>query len=515
KEHQQLALKIAEQSMVLLKNENSLLPFDQSSLKSIAVIGPNANVARTGGHGSSKVIPFYAVTPLEGIKNLVGENIQVHFAVGEELVEPELKLIDSQYLTPSQGKGKGLYGEYFDNVDFAGKPVFTRVDQDLDFDFKDDTLREVMKKDSFSIRWTGTFMPPETKEYKFDLNSDDGSRLYINDELLIDNWGVHPPRLKSGTIKLETGKSYQVKIEYAEIGFGAMFQFGWSPPFDFEAYKKKVNEAVGIAKKSDVVVLCAGSADFIEGEGLDKEGLELPGHQDYLIEKVAEANPNTVVVLYGCAPMSTKKWLDKVNGLVLAWFPGQEGGNGLARILFGEVNPSGKLPFSYIQDYAESPVFKQYKDEGMKMHYDEGVFIGYRWLDKNKVPIKFPFGYGLSYTQFKFSNMKIEEHGDSKFTVHVNVENVGERKGAEVVQLYVGDIACKVPRPEKELKGFEKVELNPGENKDVAIHLEKPAFSFYNVETHSWEIEPGEFEIMVGSSSRDIHLKKSINLSIH
>jgi beta-glucosidase len=247
---------------------------------------------------------------------------------------------------------------------------------------------------------------------------------------------------------------------------------------------------------------------------LDRRRLGLP-NQDILIKAVAEVNPNTIVVLSTGSPISMHPWLDKVAAVVQAWYPGQEGGNAIADVLVGNTNPSGKLPFSFIKSTNHSPAFKDYKDKSLKSPYPEGIFVGYRYLDKHGIEALFPFGHGLSYTSFEYSNLRVNPPGivveeakaDFPVTVSVDVRNAGKRKGAEVVQVYVKDVECRVERPVKELKGFVKVFLEPGEKKTISIKLNREAFAFYDPERRQWVVEAGEFEIMVGGSSKDIRLK--------
>jgi len=264
-----------------------------------------------------------------------------------------------------------------------------------------------------------------------------------------------------------------------------------------------------LAKQSDAAIIFAALSDRFESEGFDRRRLELP-NQDVLIRAVAKANPHTIVVLNTGGPVSMTPWLKDAAAVVQAWYPGQEGGNAIADILLGNTNPSAKLPVSFLKSHHDSPVFKDYKNKSLKSPYPEGIFVGYRWLDKQGIQPLFPFGHGLSYTRFEYSNLRIDPSGEYEFTVRVDIKNSGKMKGAEVVQLYVKDVECRVEQPEKELKGFEKIFLEAGEKKIVAIKLKNETFAFYDTAQKQWVVEPGEFEIWLGSSSKDIRLKKRL-----
>ncbi len=507
--HKQPALEAARESIVLLKNKKNLLPLDKNKIKSIAVQGPNAAHARTGGGGSSKVTPFYAVSPMNGLKKALGNDVKIKYAYGTAM-KGDIPPLSPEYTTPSntsQGD-RGLWAEYFDNLELKGKPVLTRCDKEINFNWGYDSphpaLHRVDDRNLFSIRWTGKLLPPKTGTYHLKLINNDGIRVYIDNKLLVDNWKKNRLKFNGGSVELTGGKAYDIKIEYFFDGGISIVKFGWAIPGH-----DPVAEAATLAKESDVAIVFAGLSPRFESESYDRRQLGLP-HQDKLIKAVAAANPNTVVVMETGSPVLMNPWLDDVAAVIQAWYPGQEGGNAIAGILLGNVNPSGKLPFSFIKSYDDSPAFKGYKDKNLKSHYSEGIFVGYRYLDKHKIEPLFPFGHGLSYTEFAYSGLTVEPLKDGAFAVNVDIENTGKAKGAEVVQVYVKDMECSVERPEKELKGFSKVFLEPGEKKTVSITLNRDAFAFYSTQQNRWVVEPGEFEIQVGASSKDIRLKHLI-----
>jgi beta-glucosidase len=411
----------------------------------------------------------------------------------------------------------GLWGEYFPNTKLQGKPVLTRLDKQINFNWGYDAphpaLHRPNDRNTFSSRWTGELLPPKTGEYKLNVIHNDGLRLYVDDRLLIDNWKKNRIVYKTASIGLKAGQTYSLRIEYFFDGGISVVKFGWKlPDHDYLA------EAVELAKNSDAAVIFAGLHNRFESERFDRRRLELP-NQDLLIKAVAEVNPNTIVVLNTGTPVLMNPWLDKVAAVVQTWYPGQEGGNAIADILVGNTNPSGKLPLSFIKSRDDSPAFKDYKDKSLKSPYPEGIFVGYRYLERHGIEALFPFGHGLSYTRFEYSNLTVKppeitgEEEEFSVTVSVDVHNTGRRKGADVVQVYVKDVECSVERPVKELKGFAKANLEPGEKKTVTIKLNRDAFAFYDAVRRQWIVEPGEFEIMVGGSSKDIRIKNHLKIS--
>ncbi|HPG47153.1 MAG TPA: glycoside hydrolase family 3 C-terminal domain-containing protein [bacterium] len=455
--------------------------------------------------------PRHAVSPYEGLTRLLGDSIKVEFSEGVHIGTFQSVRIPLETIKTPDAKSNGFWGEYFNNQKLQGQPIFTRVDDNIDFDYKTAGPDPRLGIDHFSIRWTAKFTAPETRKYDFSLSSDDGSVLYINDQLMIDNWQDHGERAMTCQISMEAGKTYDMKIEFYENSGDAVIRLGWKDPAD-DAPEASIEQAVEAARKAGAVIVCVGNIDENESEGSDVSDFKMFGGQDELVQAIAKANPNTVVVVYGGVPILMKHWLGSVKAVIAAMYPGQEGGTALADILFGRVNPSGKLPFSYIQDRSESPVFKEYKDPGLKVHYSEGVFVGYRYYDKNNIDPLFPFGYGLSYTTFEYSNLKIVPTAGLDYQVSLDVKNTGLTAGQEVVQLYVSPKTCSFQRPLKELKGFVKVDLASGQTKTVTIRLDRRVFQFYHPDKKQWITESGDFEILLGSSSRDIKLNGLIKM---
>lgn len=482
------ALDGARESIVLLKNQKSILPLDRSKVKNIAVIGPNACPAVYCGGGSAFTSVFHSASVPEGITNLVGEGVNVKFMNGTG-AEP------MEFTEP-------LKMEVFDNKELKGESKLSTATNIIDYSWQNMGPISGGSRENFSVRWTGGFTAKQGGAHIVSVSSDDGARVYLDNKLVIDDWSDHAMRTKTAEILLEAGRKYDVRVEYYQTAGEAEISFGCAPV--------NHSEVVELAKSCDAAIVCVGFNQNIEGEGFDRP-FELPAEQVALIRQVAEANPRTIVVLNSGGGVAWDGWLDKVPAVIQAWYSGQEVGQAVAEIIFGDVNPSGKLPATFEKEAKDNPTYPYYHiKENHETPYTEGVFVGYRGYDKDNVQPQFCFGYGLSYTTFKFSGLHITPHGTGDlrtFSVSFDVTNIGKRAGAEVAQLYVAEAKPSVPRPARELKGFQKVFLKPGETKKVEITIGKDAFAFYSVDQHAWVANPGEFKVYVGSSSRDLVLE--------
>jgi beta-glucosidase len=305
-------------------------------------------------------------------------------------------------------------------------------------------------------------------------------------------------------ISLEAGRQYLLTLEFAKaeaIPMAAV-RLGCLPPVPADALER----AVALAASSDVAIVCVGFDGQWQSEGFDRPDMELPGKQNTLIERVAAVNAQTIVVLNAGSP-STMPWLDQVAAVVQAWYPGQECGNAIADMLFGEVNPSGKLPQTFPARLSDNPTYLNFPGENGKIYYGEGLFIGYRYYDTKQIVPLFPFGFGLSYTTFSYSTLRLstsQMNPDDNLQISVDVTNKGQCAGKEVVQMYIRDEQARLLRPEKELKGFAKVFLEPGERKSVTLSMGRDALAYFDDLTHEWVAEAGTFQVLVGASSRDI-----------
>lgn len=503
-EHRQITRQTATESLVLLKNKNKILPIDINKVRSIAVIGPNADKARIGGGGSAQVTPFYTVSPLEGIKNLVGDKAKVEFSAGLVALEDTQPIPTENLRTPDM-KSNGLSGDYFANMTFEGKPAFTRIDKNLDFHWATNSPAENYPADLFSNRWTGYLVANVSGKYAISLSSNDGGRLYLDDKLIVDVWGDHATLKGATAIELKAGEPRKIRIDHYESRGNADLVLGWRLLEGNEILQK----AVETAKNSDIAILFTGLSDAVEAESRDRLDLNLPSQQVELIEAVTRANPKTIVVNTSGSPVLMDKWIGKVPAIVQAFYYGQEGGNSIADVLLGKVSPSGKLPATFLKRWEDSPAYGRYPGTEKSISYDEGILVGYRWFDTKNIEPQFPFGHGLSYADFKYSNLKINK--SKSLIVTFELENIGKFDGAEVAQIYIQDLKSSLPRPVKELKGFNKVFLKAGEKKTVSIELKPDAFALYDPKK-GWIAEKGDFKILVGSSSRDIRLTSDYKL---
>ena len=506
-EHRKITRDAATAGIVLLKNENELLPLDENKIRSIAVIGPNADKPRIGGGGSAQVVPFYSVSPLEGLKNALGEKVKINFSPGIVALE-DTKPIPAENLLASDGKTNGLTGEYFANMNLQGKSAFSRVDSQLDFHWKTESPAENFPADKFSNRWTGFLVSPVSGKYSISLSSNDGGRMFLDEEKIIDVWSDHATLTGTAVIELKANEPRKIRVEHYENIGNADLVLGWRL-----LEENIIEKAAETAKNADIAIVFAGLSDATEAESRDRKTLDLPKDQIELINAVTKANPKTIVVMTSGAPVLMNEWIDKIPSLVQTFYYGQEGGNAIADVLLGNVSPSGKLPVTFLKKWEDSPAYGNYPGDGEKVEYKEGIFVGYRWFDTKSIEPLFPFGHGLSYTTFEYSNLKLIKGNAGELTVQFDIKNTGKRDGAEAAQIYVRDLESSLPRPEKELKGFEKVFLKAGEKKTVSIKLNKDAFAFYDPKNSMWTAEKGDFKILVGSSSRLIRFSGDYKLN--
>ncbi len=491
KAHKELALQTALESIVLLKNENHILPVSKD-LKSIAVIGPNAAVCQFGTYSG---VSSDSITPLQGIKNAVSSGTEVLYAKGCGI----WSTIQSRYLTPTGSKDgrHGWRGEYFDNKSLSGKPVLVRIDRQINFNWRWGTPAASIHRNNYSARWTATLVPPVTRTYQFQMNTDDGGRLYIDGKLLIDQWQDQSPHTYTASIRLEAGHPYKVEMDYFQDVDNACAHLGWD-------YEPSIERAARVAKEADMAIVIVGEDRSVQEESHDRSRLRLPGLQENLIRTVYEANPKTIVVLVNGAPLSIDWTKANIPGIIEAWYPGEEGGKAIADVIFGDYNPGGKLPITFYKSIAQLPPF-----------YNYDIRRGRTYMYLKDEPL-FPFGFGLSYTRFKYSNLIIGPKVISPtgiVHVSVDVKNVGNREGTAVAELYVHDIAPGLRRPIKELEGFRRVSLQPGEKKTVKFVLRADQLAFYNGSLKKWKVDPGKFNIMIGNSSADIKLTDSFEVS--
>jgi beta-glucosidase len=496
---------VAAEAIVLLKNEDKLLPLNPDKPQTIAVIGENAHWAQIMGGGSSQVNPHRAISPLAGIQARVGDQATVVYEVGT-LIHKMPPLLDVDWLTAADGRSPGMTLSYFHNLELAGEVAHTHVVGKSEMSWFG-TVNPFVDPTNFSMRLQGTLAVPAAGVYQLHLWSIGGARLLVDGEVAIDHWAGERDRHTIVPINLTPEKPVSILVEYVTdpASQWRTLRLGCVPPLPDDP----IQAAVDLAAQADTAVIVAGLMREWESEGFDRVNMVLPGQQNELISRVAAVNPRTIVVLNAGSPMEMP-WLDEVTAVLQQWYGGQDAGHALADVLFGDVNPSGKLPTTFPRRLQDNPAHINYPGENGQVQYGEGIFVGYRYYDKKEITPLFPFGHGLSYTTFAYDNLRLNGDSfgpDDPILVSVDVTNTGQRAGQEVVQVYVRDEAARVVRPLKELKAFAKAALAPGETKTVTLQLDRQSLAFYDTAIHDWVTEPGVFEILVGGSSRDVRLR--------
>ena len=508
--HQEVAYTAATEGIVLLKNSANLLPLSSARLRSVAVIGPAAQNMQFGAEGSPSVTPTVSVSPLDGLTRRLGPSVKVNYARGQASGAP----VPASALLPPMGtnlgSGTGLKAEYFSNRNLQGAPVLTRTDAQIQDNWSQTSPDPSVPRTDFSVRWTGRLLAPTTGTYALTLTADDGCRLFWDGKPLIDRWLEAGVTGQTVNVSLTAGQTYDLRVEYFQAGGDAIARLDWTLPGT-----SNYADAVDAARKSDVAIVLV-STRGTESEGQDRPSMDLPGNQDALVEAVAAANPRTIVVLNNGTPVTLTRWLNHVPALVEAWLPGEMGGRALAAVLLGDVNPSGKLPDTLGARREDYPDFGYYPGVGRQEDYAEGIYVGYRAFDKHKIAPLFPFGYGLSYTTFSYGIPRLSSAAlapGKSVTVTVPVTNTGHREGAEVVELYVHDPKPKIDKPVRELKGFGKVSLRPGETKTVTLTLTGRDLAYFDVPGKQWKASAGTYDLQIGASSRDLRRHLALRLT--
>ena len=486
--HRQLAREAAAASLVLLKNDG-ILPL-RRGIGSIAVIGTDATEARLGGYSGPGVAP---VSVLEGIRAAAGRGTTVRYAEGPGRFDFTPAVVpDTLFFRPG-GVAPGINAEYFDNNRLAGAPRLTRIDRQIDFRWTLSSPGRGIPVDWYSARWTGRLVVPAGGVQRIGIEGNDGYRLWIDGRLILDNWRKQSYRTSLVEVNLAPGP-HDFRLEYFESTGNARLRLVWDyqVPDEFEG---RIRDAVAAAEASDVAVVVAG---IEEGEFRDRARLSLPGRQEELIAAVAATGKPVVAILVGGSAIAMSRWIDRVDAVVMAWYPGELGGNGVADVLFGDVNPSGRLPITFPLEEGQLPLVYNHKPTGR----------GDDYLDLTGHPL-FPFGFGLSYTKFEYDILRIQPDTigptDSAMVSFV-VKNTGSVAGHEVAQLYMRDVLASVARPVQELRGFQRIRLRPGESRRVTLPLRARDLAFRDASGRRI-VEPGTIRVMVGGSSRDIHLR--------
>ncbi|WP_226480162.1 glycoside hydrolase family 3 N-terminal domain-containing protein [Natrinema amylolyticum] len=477
-EHFELAERMTEEGTVLLKNEDDVLPLDESEIEEVALVGPSPEEFKNSVGGSDAVPAIRRRGPVDGIKAVVGKAVDVTAVETDrrELVEAD----------------DGFAYEYYDGENFDGEPTETGSVSAVDFD--DDAAAAV---------WEGTVTAPESGSFGLALTSQGESTLYVDGDVVAENLGggFAGPNTVKTAVNLEEGVEYDLRVE--AVG-GSPVRFEWNPP-------AALDDAVAAAGDADAAVVLAQSNTTY---GDDRIQFGLPSNQNALVERVADANDETVVLLNTESPVAMP-WIDSVSSIFQLWFPGQEAGTAVANLLFGRTTPSGKSPVTFardLEDYLPGEIdvvpndARAYPGVDGTVHYDEGVFVGYRHFDERDIEPVFPFGHGESYAEFAYSDLELEANDDG-LDVSLTVANDGDYDGKEAVQLYVSDVDASVDRPKRELAAIEKVSVTAGESERVTLRVDHDDLAFYDADGGEWVVEPGAFDVAVGRSSRDLRLE--------
>jgi len=515
-----VALDAARESIVLLRNEHQLLPLDKHKIKSILVVGPNAYPAQPVAGGSGAAIPYSAVSVLDGVAHVLGNSAAVYYEPGIPSLQQLVSATD--FVTETVGGQPGLKLETFDNDDLSGSPKSEQVVRRIsNTGFSWDSLSDwqdvapvlASAPKVASRRWSGFYVAKDSALYEVAVQGPgehNGFRVYIDDRLVFDHWELAKAYLEQATLELASGPHKIVVEDVQRTPFGGRLRLA------IANQKTLVSDAAKrIAAKADAVVVAVGFSRDSEGEGADRT-FSLPIGQDELIHEMAAQNKNVVVSITSGGAVDAANWLEQVPACLELWYPGEQGGTAFGEVLFGDVNPSGRLPITFERRQEDNPTFSNYYPESgtRKVLYKEGVFVGYRGYEHNGTKPLFPFGFGLSYTKFNFSHLTINNGTmDGNFVVSFDLSNAGGRSGAEVAQVYVADSGTSVSRPPKELKGFVKIYLKPGETQRVKVELNARSFAFYDTDAGVWRAPAGTYKVLVGQSSAQIDLTGEVKIA--
>lgn len=506
--HQETARRMAEESIVLLKNEKRLLPLDTAKIRTVLVIGPNADkrfcLAAMGG--SSGVLSPYEVTALQGLKNHIGDK-KVQYLSSDDL--GGFQLLPQKVMVSVGGK-QGFKASYF--VKGKESPAVERIDPEINFMWEMKSPDPNIEADDFThARYEGQIIPPMDGKYTLRVIVDGVAHLY---EAF---WGGAPIavadrnqglRAVTASVEMKKGKPFDLRIDYFKQPGDAGIRIEWELP---DAPGQRWEELDKAASGADAVIFVGGIDHSLDTEGRDRKDMSFPKAQEKLINRLAGLNKNLIAVLINGSPLELSNWLPSVPAVVEAWYPGMEGGNALAKVLTGAVNPSGKLPFSWPSTLQESPSVILGKQDSNTVFYNEKLLLGYRYFDTKRQEPLFPFGYGLSYTQFKYDVLSLRQEVDSVIGEFL-LKNIGNVDGKGVIQVYIRPLKPTVDRPVHELKAFQKVGVKKDSTVNVVFSLKLEDFAYYNASKNKWETEPGDYEIEVGSSSRDIRCRSKITI---
>jgi beta-glucosidase len=507
--HHRTALEIAREAIVLLKNERGVLPLDRNRLSRVVVIGDNAVARHAQGGHSSGVKALYEVTPLEGLRNRLGSAVVIDHFHGYPAQDGDFKRIDPEFLGIADERAgtQGWKATYWRQRDCQGEAL-PKADVAIDFDWTNSAPFPGDAPGQYSVDWAATLIPPQSGVYEFVLEGACHACFLIDGIAVIHRFnGGLETVFKS--VELERDRAYALRVELRPGHSVVRIKMGWIPPWN-RREREDDGQFIEAVKSADAVLFFGGLSHQYDLEGTDRRDMALHEGQNELIARIAALNPRTVAVLVSGSPVEMP-WVDAIPAIIQMWYAGMEGGNAIADVLIGNTNPSGKLPMTFPKALEDSPAHALGDYAAEVCRYEEGIFVGYRWFDARKIEPLFPFGHGLSYTEFELSGLLLEMT-DAGVHASLTIRNAGDRAGSEVIQVYVGQTVCSVRRPKRELKEFAKVFLEPGSSRRVEFDLPRAAFAFWSDAKNDWLLEPGEFLIEAGVSSRRIHLKRTINL---
>ncbi|MDC1138887.1 glycoside hydrolase family 3 C-terminal domain-containing protein [Gammaproteobacteria bacterium] len=514
KSHNKLLRKVASEGMVLLKNKK-ILPLKKSAIKKLAVIGPNAKNSQIIGGGSASLKPHYQVHPFEALQERFSDDFSISYAEGAK-TNKYLPKLNERLFSNSED---GFLVEYFDKEINKDKLISSEVLKGNKFWVFEGFAKDIINKEerpSVIVRFSCDYSPDVSGEHDFEIFGIGLGKLKIDGKVLIDNWNEttqgeaffsFATAPKRNSIYLDKNETYKFEVEYFFEGRFPAIHFGCMPP----EKENLLEEAIKTSREADAVILIVGTNSDWETEGNDRSELSLPADQDKLIKSVIKENANTVVVINSGSPVSMP-WINDSNAILQSWFGGQEYGNALADLIFGEINPSGKLPTTFPVQIEDTPAFDYYPGKNSQMNYEEKLLIGHRWYErKGKKPL-FPFGFGLSFTKFSFSDLEVIKKDDLNINCKFRIKNFGEMDGHEVAQCYVAFLKAEEDEPLKTLQSFKKVFIEKNKEIELEISLNKRNFSYWDVDKKDWMVKPGEYRIDIGSSSEKIELSKIIVL---
>jgi beta-glucosidase len=514
--HRELARKVADESIVLLKNADYTLPLNKD-IKSVAVVGAyadNLDVLLGNYHGT----PSNPVTIMQGIKNKLGNAVKVYFAAGynpleDKIINPET--IGSEFLNPANNSQvRGLYAEYFNNLNSKGKVVFTEIDSTMNFNWENNSPGKNIRRNNFSVKLKGAITSPSSNLYRLGISSNQKCRLYFNGKLVLDNWKQPAENyFEYKIIALQKGRKYDIELDYAVNKEYAHLKLWWQKVRKETDPQILLKKALEVAKKSDMVIAVAGISPLLESEennridlpgfkGGDRTKLSLPENEEELLKELNKTGKKIILVLVGGSALAINWEQENLPAIIDAWYPGEEGGDAVADVLFGDYNPSGRLPITFYKSVKDLPSFTNYSMTGRTYRFFRGKPL-------------YPFGFGLSYTTFQYSDMKENRTTLNPFDtliVTVNVQNTGKYDGDDVVELYVKNLNPKDLRLIKSLKGFSKVSIKKGRMKTVHISLPINSIKSFDENKQNYVVEPGKYELQIGSSSSNIKLRKIITI---